>query len=281
MLNRDIVKKINDFVYQKPRTIQEIALLIKKNWRTANSYIERIEKEEGTISTRTFRQGTKGALKIVFWNQIEKIHSSEFQQRLFNQIQAGRRKEDFSPSEIYQFISNNKKSLKLLKDKEYASKQNFDDFKNLLLSAKSQILFFSGNLTFSNIKYHDEKIQQIIEKLAEKNISTKILTRVEIPGLENIKNILAINDKIGKKIIEIRHCFQPLRTTIIDNKIAVFKEVKDPRDYPKEELTKKIYILYHIHDQEWVEWLQKVFFNLFRTSISVEKRIEDFKNIKI
>jgi hypothetical protein len=41
MLDNKTIKKINDFVYQKPRTIQEIALLIRKNWRTANSYIDR------------------------------------------------------------------------------------------------------------------------------------------------------------------------------------------------------------------------------------------------
>ena len=74
MLDSKIIKKINNFVYQKPRTIQEISLLIKKNWRTADRYVEQISKEQGTLLVRTFREGTRGALKIVFWNNIEKIH---------------------------------------------------------------------------------------------------------------------------------------------------------------------------------------------------------------
>src|SRR3989344_9017902 len=102
MFDSNISKRINDFVYQKPRTIQEIAHLIGKNWRTANSYIEKIEKEQGTLSTRMFREGTRGALKIVFWNSIEKIHSNTFQERLFKQIESSRYKDDFSPLDLYQ-----------------------------------------------------------------------------------------------------------------------------------------------------------------------------------
>ena len=157
MLDNKIIKQINDFVYIKPRTVQEIALLIKKNQRTANRYVDLIAEQEGNISTRIFREGTKGALKIVHWNSIEKIHSSEFQERLFKYIESGRTKDDFSPSEIYQYVDSNKKSAKILINKIYSSKENFDDFANLLRSADSQILFFSGNLTFSNISYHDKK----------------------------------------------------------------------------------------------------------------------------
>ncbi|MEK6845578.1 MAG: hypothetical protein AABY26_02370, partial [Nanoarchaeota archaeon] len=66
MLDSAITKKIEEVVYAKPRSIQEIAQLLNKNWRTADRYIEEIEKNFGTISTRTFRGGTRGALKIVF-----------------------------------------------------------------------------------------------------------------------------------------------------------------------------------------------------------------------
>jgi DNA-binding transcriptional regulator LsrR (DeoR family) len=52
MLTKDSIKKINEFVYSKPRTVAEIARLLKVNWRTANRYVEKIEKEEGTISIR-------------------------------------------------------------------------------------------------------------------------------------------------------------------------------------------------------------------------------------
>jgi len=279
MLNQKIIKEINDYVYIKPRTIQEISLLINKNWRTANSYIEKIKQEQGTISIRIFREGTRGALKIVYWNSIEKIHSSQFQERLFQQISTGKHKEDFSPSEIYQYIDKNKKSAQILNEKSYYSKENFQDYQNFLKSTQQQILLFSGNLSFLNLSYKNKNILQTIEDLAKNNISIKILTRVELPGIENIKNTLSINEKLGKNLIEIHHCFQPLRCTIIDSKIARIKEVKDPKVYPVDELKEKLTILYTIHDEEWIEWLQKVFFNLFRKSISAEKRIEDIENI--
>ena len=88
MLDKKTIKKINDFVFSKPRTIQEIAELIGKNWRTADSYVNKIA-EEGTIAVRTFRGGTKGALKIVYWN-INPVQISSFQERLMKQIEAGR-----------------------------------------------------------------------------------------------------------------------------------------------------------------------------------------------
>ena len=280
MLDSKIIKKINEFVYKKPRTVQEIALLLNKNWRTANRYIEQIIKEQGTLSIRTFREGTRGALKVVYWNNIEQIHSTEFQQRLFEQIRSSKNKADFSPSEIYQYVDPKQKSAKILTNKQYTSKENFENYMNLLKSAESQILFFSGNLTWSNMGHHDMKIRSVVEELADKNIPSKILTRVEIPGLDSIKNILTINDRTGKNMIEVRHCFQPLRATIIDNKVAVFKEIQDPKDYASDELKEKITILYSIYDKDWIEWLQKVFWNLFRVSMSAKRRVKDIEAMK-
>ncbi|MFH1308006.1 MAG: hypothetical protein ABIH72_04095, partial [archaeon] len=86
MLNSNIIRKIEEFVYTKPRSIQEISQHINKSWRTADRYIQEIEKEFGTISTRTFRGGTRGALKIVYWSSVEKISSSVFQQKLEKDI---------------------------------------------------------------------------------------------------------------------------------------------------------------------------------------------------
>ena len=40
MLNSETIRKIEDFVYAKPRSIQEIAAHIGKNWRTADRYIK-------------------------------------------------------------------------------------------------------------------------------------------------------------------------------------------------------------------------------------------------
>jgi hypothetical protein len=280
MLDKKIIKKINDFVFSKPRTIQEIAELIGRNWRTADSYVEKIASEEGTIAVRTFRGGTKGALKIVFWN-LNPIKKSSFQERLMKQIEAGRSKNDFSPADIYQHIDAKKKKAWILPGSKYETKENFEDYKNLLMKAESQILFFSGNLSFCNLGYKNKKIADVIEFLAEKGVNMKILTRVEVPGIETIKDVLALNEKIGRDIIEVRHCFQPLRLTIVDSKIASLKEVKVPERFAKGELKEKINILYRVYDEEWIEWMQKVFWNLWRTSISAEKRIKEMEKIKV
>ncbi len=109
MLRAEVEKKICDFVFLKPRSVDEIAKHIGKNWRTANRYIEKIMNQQGTISTRIFREGTRGALKIVFWTNIDKIHSSAFQERLFQQIKQGRDKKEFSPFNIYQHVHERKK----------------------------------------------------------------------------------------------------------------------------------------------------------------------------
>jgi len=277
MLNKELIQKINEFVYSKPRSIHEIAKFINVNWRTANRYVEKISKDEGTISTTVFREGTPGALKVVFWNNIEKLHASEVQERLFKQIEFLKNKEDFSPSEIFQFVDKNKKKIRIMNEKQYNSPSNFKDFADRLKGAERQVLFFSGNLTFSNLAYHDQKIRNILEELGKEKISSKILTRVELAGIKNIEDVLSINKRIGYDAIEIRHCYQPLRTTIIDDKEAAFKEVLDPKNYAKGELKHKMYILYYIYDENWIEWLQKIFWHFFRSSIDAKKRIEELK----
>ena len=280
MLTKELVQKINEFVYAKPRSIDEIAKHINVNWRTANRYVEKISKEEGTISARVFREGTPGSLKVVFWNNIEKLHASEIQERLFKHIESGKVREDFSPSEIFQFVGKEKKKFKLLNKKQYYSEANFKDYIELLKTSERQILSFSGNLTFINYVYNGKPILNILEEICRKKVSYKTLTRVEVAGIKNIENILSINKRIGYDAVEVRHCYQPLRATIIDDKVAVLKEILDPKNYPKGELKEKTYILYYIYDEAWIEWLQKVFWHLFRGSIDAKKRIEELKFLK-
>jgi hypothetical protein len=277
MLSKDIIEKINEFVYAKPRSISEIATLIKVNWRTADRYVEKIAKDEGTISFRIFRGGTPGALKIAFWNNVEGMHTSEVQERLFKQIEFGRNRDDFSPSEIFQFVDSKKKSLKSMSEKQYYSQERFKSFMNELKEAKRQILFFSGNLTFSNYSSEEKTVRGLLEELGKEKITSKILSRVELAGIKNIENVLAINKRIGYNAIEIRHCYQPLRTTILDDEVAILKEVLNPRDYERGELKEKLFILYYIYDKEWIEWLQKIFWHFFRSSVDAKKRIEELK----
>lgn len=279
MLDKSTTKKITEFVSQKPRTVQEISHLIKKNWRTAERYIERIAEEDGSITTRTFREGTRAALKIVFLNTKEQISSSEFQERLLKKIEAGRTKSDFSPFDVYQYVDPKKRSAFAEEQAGEYAKTDQDLF-SLFRSAQKQVFMFSGNLSWANLRQEDKPVLKAIEELAERGVPIKILSRVDIASLNNISKVLEINSKLGKESIEIRHCEQPLRCLIVDNKLARLKEVKDPYNYKKGELAKKTCIFYEIYDEAWIEWLQKVFWYFFRSSISAGKRLEDLNTIQ-
>ncbi len=273
-------KKICDFVYTKPRSVNEIAKAIGKNWRTADRYVQKIEQDDSCISTRTFREGTRGALKIVFWSNIEKIHSSSFQEQLFRQIESGREKPDFDPFDIYQYIDEQKKSAfaEKFEGANISTKQNLFSF---LTSAESAVYIFSGNLSWINVVENKKKMISAIENLVKRNVRIKILCRVDFASTGNLKEIYAINNKFGKELIEIRHCKQPLRGFIVDNKTARFKEEKISTKYKKGELPKNLRLFMEIYDEEWIEWLRNVFNSLFRNSIDANKRIKEIEKIKI
>jgi len=276
MLNRDIIKKIEDFVSNKPRSIQEISIHINKNWRTADRYIKEIEEQYGTLSTRTFRKGTRGALKIVYWSGMEKISSSVFQEQLERQIMYARKKEDFSAFDIYQHVPDKSKKATLEKTSE-EDETNLKEFKNLQKSAKRQLLIFSGNLSFINLRRIN--MLKIFEELIKKEVKIKIICRVDLAGKENVEKVLSLNFKYGKEAIEIRHKNHPIRGFIVDNKLFRIKEIKEPTGRIKE-LNKKIYIFYTIKDKEWAEWLSRIFWKMFSESLGANKRLQEMKKIK-
>ncbi len=279
MLKPELAKKIQEFVYVQPRTVQEIALLLKVNWRTADAYVERISKEQGTISAKTFRGGTKGALKIVFWMNAERPAVSEAQEQLLKKIEAGRKKEDFSPLDIYQFVDGKKRrAFSEVTDAEEETRDK--NIIPLLRRATNEIYIFSGNLSLANLIHGKTHVLGILEELATRKVNIKILTRVDVAGIENVKKVLAINNRIGRDAIEIRYAEQPLRAIIIDNKLARLREVKSPEKYRSGELKGRTYIYYEIYDEDWVLWLQKVFWHFFRPAVDAKKRIEDLKTIE-
>lgn len=271
MLNTAIIKKINEFVYLQPRTIQEISLLLKINWRTADRYVDRISEEQGTIATKTFRGGTKGALKIAYWCNIEKIHSTTFQEKLYKKIEAGRVKTDFSPFDIFQYVDEKKRKATA----SYGIPKS-DPLTNFMNATKEEFLCFSGNLSWLNSGTALEEVREMLRR----NIQIKILTRIDVASISNIKKLLEAETRMGKKLIDVRHCEQPLRGFISDGKTARLTEKKDPAIYKPGELKKEVIIKYEIKDEEWVQWLQKVFYNLFRVSVDCEKRMKDMKQIE-
>lgn len=277
MLDSGVIKKIEDFVSAKPRSIQEISHLLKKNWRTADRYVDYIKQNFGTIATRTFREGTRGALKIVYWASFDKRKGAVFQKTLAEQIELYRKKGDFSPFDIYQHVpdKNKKASVEKVNDED---KTDLIAHAKFINNTKKQFLSFSGNLSWINLKNKDIKIYDCMENLVKKGIPIKIVSRVDIASLKNVEKLLELNFKYGKELIEIRHREQPLRASISDNKIARIKEIKEPTG-KIHELQEKTFIFYTIKDKEWLEWLSKIFWNLFSKSIDSKKRIEQIKNL--
>lgn len=260
VLTKETESRIVDFVRASPRTIQEIARALGKNWRTADAYVERISRENGTIATRTFRGGTRGALKIAYINAIN-VKGSAYQERLLEKIKNGKRKEDFSPFDIYQFATQ--KNAK-------RTKQDPD----LLLKTepKQQLLFFSGNLTFA----FDKKTTEKLEQLAKRKIQISILTRIDLSSIERAQKIININKRAGWDAIRLRHCEQPLRALIIDDNKANIKEILTPE---KNGVKKKTNILYEITDPEWLSFLQKTFWHLWEQSVDAQTRLDALNEI--
>jgi len=279
MLDPTIIKKIEDFVYAKPRAVQEIAVHINKNWRTADRYVEDIEKNFGTISTRVFREGTRGALKIVYFSSVDKVSHSVFQEKLEEDIFKGRTKYDFAAFDIFQHVSEKNKTAWIKKGKDESDAGRLKEFENLLLGAKKQILFFSGNLSFINFDDGEVNVFEVLEKLVKKGISLKVICRIDFAAKQNVEKLLSLNFKYGKELIEIHNREQPLRATIVDN-IINLKEVKEPTGREKE-LSKKTYIFYTIKDKEWSEWLSKIFWKMFSSSIDSKKRLDELNKLKL
>lgn len=277
MLDPKIIKKIETFVYLKPRSVQEIALHLGKSWRTADRYLEEIEKEYGTISTRTFRKGTRGALKIVYWASIEKAHSSVFQEKLAKEIKTFKHRHDFSAFDIYQHVPDKNKSASV-EQTEKETKTDLKELKEYLNTAKKQMLCFSGNLSWNNLKNKDTDIFKTIEELIKKKIQIKVLCRVDIASMENVERLLSLNFKYGKELIEIRHNEHPLRAIIVDNQTMRLKEVKEPKGKDRE-LKQPLFLFYTIKDKEWSEWGSRIFWDMFSDSIDARKRIEELKKL--
>jgi hypothetical protein len=275
MLSPEQVKKIEDFVYSKPRSVQEIAEHLGKNWRTADRYIDEIENSYGTIATQVFRKGTRGALKVVYWASVEKASHSVFQEKLEEEILRARKKEDFSAFDIFQYISDKKKSANM----ESKEENNLNELAEMLKTAEKRIIIFSGNLSFINLENKKLDLFYLFDELVKKGISIKILCRIDLVGKENIERILSLNFKYGKEMIEIRHDEQPLRAFIVDNKVMRMKEVKEPTGKIRE-LNSKVFIYYILRDKEWIEWLTKVFWKKFSSSIDAKKRIDELNLIK-
>ncbi|MCR4327426.1 MAG: hypothetical protein NUV46_02495 [Nanoarchaeota archaeon] len=278
MLDNKTIQKIEKFVSVEPRSINEISIHLQKNWRTVDRYLKEIEEEYKTISLKTFRGGTRGALKVAYLSNPESASSTKVQEELENEILRQKRKEEFSAFDIFQHVpEKNKKAI--VEDEISENGTNLKELIEILKTTKKELKLFSGNLSWINLKKGKVDLFKTLEELVKKGVKIKVLCRVDLAGLENIKKVLSLNYKYGKELIEVRHREHPVRAFVIDNDSIRLKEIREPTGKIKE-LDKKIFIFYTIKDKEWAEWLSKIFIKLFNTSIGSEKRIKELEKIR-
>jgi hypothetical protein len=279
MIDNSIIRKIEEFVFAKPRSVQEIAKYIGKNWRTADRYVEEIISEYGTLDKRVFREGTRGSLKIVYWAAVEKVRSSIFQEELEKKILEGNDKTDFSAFDIFQHVDDRHKRA-IIEFGIDENTTNLSELKEILLDAKKQVIMFSGNLSFVNLSKGKFDMMDILEELVQRGVSIKIIGKVDLTGRENIEKVLGLNFKAGKPLVEVRHRNQPLRAIIVDDKVLRIKEVKEPTGKAKE-LDKRLFVFYTIRDKEWIGWITRIFWKMFQKSIGSQKRLEEISKLRI
>lgn len=261
MLTKEITQKIYNFVTDEPKTIQDISHLIGKSWLTTQRYLDKLS-EEGVIGCKTFRGGTRGALKIIYKRPALQSISAT-QKHISDKILSGVRKDDFSPSDLFQFAK--KREVDVVKSLN--SKDNFLRMKKHFLQAEGEILLFSGDLSFLQYGNNSESMYDVIEDIAKRDISVKVLCRVELTSVKTVQKVLAINSQLGKNCISIKHCSQPLRADIIDGKGVSCIETFNRSDKP-------LHVLYKLYDKEWCDFLVQIFWQMYRGSISAEERIE-------
>ena len=266
-LTQKEIDNIVNYVQTEPRTVQDLANFMSKSWITAEKYIKEIEKENGSIAMKVFRKGSYGALKIVYYINKNSSMSDELKGNLNIKIKTGQTKNDFKFLDIYTHIKEENK--KCIVD-EY---KNYNELYNQTIDS---IIIFSGNLSFIN----ELNTLQKLEELLKRKIVIKILCRVNFGSLKNLEKISELVIKYPN-LIEIKHCYQPLRGLIIDDRLSIFVDEENKDNYKNGEIDHNIKIFYEIYDKEWNIWLKKIFWDLFRTSSDYSVAFKELKKIKI
>lgn len=268
-LNESRTRKLIFFVKQEPRTIQDIARHLEISWPTAENYVEKISKETGQLSMKVFRGGTRGALKIAYWNYEARAEPDVVREALYRRILAGRIKTDFDPFDIYQHA--NRRSKKAETEPVNTKRQWIDSF---IRDTQDELLGFSGNLSWAQYLPARQALLDILKQGA----SVHLLARINIETRSNYSLLAPIVKKYPDKIA-IRHSEQPLRGWIRDNKIIRLKDVKLKDTFKKGELTNDVRIHYTIHDYQWVNWCRTVFWNIYRDATPAEERVAELESV--
>ena len=192
---------------------------------------------------------------------------------LLQRIINGRNKGDFSVLDVVQNINQEKRKVSYLSNDYYHSQKNISEFWASLKKAKNQILFLSGNLSFTDIGNKYKEFIELIRSIVKQGVKIFILARVDISDMNKIKELLAINKSGYSGTINIRYAHQPLRCTIIDENTCFLKENVDFYTSTPNKDHQSATFIYTLTEQEWVEWLAKVFWHLWHGSIDAERRL--------
>jgi len=263
---------IIEYVKKEPRLIQDIALHIGKSWVTAESYVDKVVKDTGLLNVKVFRPGTKGAVKVVFWNYSERSQAGDMQKRLFDKVNLYWNKKDFDPLEVFQWVDPKKRNSAI----EYYDESGFSKESKIgrfLLKANEEVLCFSGNLSFINVVEGKSCVLNVLKELLERGVVIKVICRIDLASMKNINELSKLINKYPKQL-EIRHCRQPVRGFVVDGSIARLKSELQQEDYRPKELTKNARAIYEFSDTAWVDWLKGCFWHLFRNSIGYQERVE-------
>ncbi|MDO8656256.1 MAG: hypothetical protein Q7K45_03380 [Nanoarchaeota archaeon] len=266
------IKEVISFVKQEPRTVQDIAKMLHKSWLTANSYVQQIKERTGLLEVKMFRKGTQGALKLVYYAHPDTLHADDLREELYHKIKNGRFRSDFDFMEIFQFIPEKKKKSYSGNTPSVYERHMLSVYKR----AQHNVYCFSGNLSFLR---HSAALLGVWEDLLQKKVHIKILCRINLATLENINALFPLLQKYPA-YLEIKHSYHPLRGCIVDDALAFFCDEEKLQMYREGELPKDTRILYEVYDEQWISWMQKVFWNIFRFSIGYDVRIKELKKIK-
>ncbi len=276
VLNHDIKRKLLELIAQSPRSIQELAVELNKNWRTIDNYITKLV-EEGLISIKEFKKGSRVAFKIVYLQPEINYQITNVQKKILRQIESGKRSQDFSPLNIIQYIPETEvKSY--FKSAGLPTNKVTEDLSLFLNQATTSLQMFSGDLSWVDLKSGKSSILDVMEGLAKDKVTIKIIARVDKSTQKRIEKLLNINYKLGYDAIEIRHDEHPLRCFIVDGKIVRLKE--PAFSSVKGELKKMGTYFYQVHEDSWTNWFERMFWSSFRSSIPANKRLEVLDRIE-
>ncbi len=264
------------FVRKEPRAISEVARRIERSWVTAERYVQDIAERTGVLRIKVFRKGTRGALKLVYYDHADRPMRDELEKELYKRIRSGTAKRDFRFFDIYQWADDAQKTARAQPLSENAAAGIIRD----LESCERQLLVFSGNLSVLKAHAGGTSVADVLARLVGRGVTLRILTRVSFGGLSNLAPVHALGKKHPERV-EIRHAEQPLRGFLIDGSYARFTDEEHASTYRAGELEEDLRITYAVRDPSWVQWLSRVFWNLYRPAMDAKRRQEELERLAL